>query len=113
VLDVDAARVDVGQPKTNNAAATANEVSRAMSPLQSRFTACYRGALARAPNAAGQTSAVLHIESDDQGYVTVARVTGAPLPEAARCVESAAKSAHIAVDTGTANADVPLMFLSQ
>ena len=58
---------------------------------------------------AGESVATLHVESDDQGYVTLARVSGAPAG-AARCIEGLSRSAHIEVDTGTANADITLTF---
>ncbi len=104
------AHVELGPARTNNAAATGNDVSRALAPLVPRFTTCYRSALARATAASGATG-TLHIESDDQGYVTIARVTTAAPAQAARCIEGlVARDVKINVDTGTANADVPLTF---
>jgi serine/threonine-protein kinase len=109
-FDVTTARVDVGQARSNNAAATGSAVSRAVSPLAARFTGCYRAALARATSAT-EAPATLHLESDDQGYVTAAHVTGAAPPDAARCIEAlVTRNVRIEVDTGTANADVPLTF---
>ena len=103
------ARVEIGQARTNNAAATGGAISRAVNPFAARFTGCYRAALAQA-TAASPTSASLHLESDDQGYVTTARVIGPVPTEAARCIEGLARSVRIDVDTGTANADVSLKF---
>ncbi|MGO9711776.1 MAG: serine/threonine-protein kinase [Polyangiaceae bacterium] len=109
-FNVATARVEIGQARTNNAAATGGDVSRAIAPFAARFTACYRTALAQA-TAATETAATLHVESDDQGYVNSARVTGPVPPVAARCIEGLlTHGARIEVDTGTANADVSLKF---
>ncbi len=106
-FNLETARVELGQVKSNNAAATGSSVSRALGPLATKFTACYRGALAQNAGAT-EGVATLHLETDDGGYVTVARVTGASPPSAARCIEAASRNLHIEVDTGTANADVTL-----
>jgi serine/threonine protein kinase len=103
------AHVEVGSARSNNAAATGSVVGRAISPYGARFTDCYRAALAQAASAS-PGAATLHLESDDQGYVTTARVTGAAPDAAARCIERITRSVRIDVDTGTANADVPLTF---
>ena len=85
-------------------------MSRAVAPLAARFTSCYRAALAQA-TAASELPATLHLESDEQGYVTSARLTGAVPADAARCIEGlVTRDARIEVDTGTANADVSLTF---
>jgi serine/threonine protein kinase len=110
-FDPATARVDLGQARSNNAAAASSSVSRALAPLASRFTFCFRTAISQAPAlAAREAVSTLHLESDDEGYVTVAQVSGAPLPGAARCIEALSHSVHIQVDTGTANADVTLTF---
>jgi hypothetical protein len=104
------ARVEIGQARTNNAAATGGAISRAISPFAARFTGCYRTALAQAATATSEAAATLHLESDDQGYVTTARVMGPVPASAARCIEGLVHSMRIDVDTGTANADVSLRF---
>ena len=100
-------------PRSNNAAATGNAVSfRAISPFTARFTACYRAALASA-RSASETATTLHLESDDQGYVTSAHVTGGRPATCRAALHRGARpraASGIEVDTGTANADVPLTF---
>jgi hypothetical protein len=110
------ARVDVGLAKSNNAATTAMEIGHALAPVVGRFTTCYQRAVAAAPPgsiAAGDGRGTLHVETDDQGYVTLARVDAALPAAAARCIEALARTVHVQVDTGTANADVPLRFQVQ
>jgi serine/threonine protein kinase len=109
-LNLVTARVEIGQARTNSAAATSGAVSRAVTPLAVHFGDCYRAALERATTAY-EAVATLHVESDDQGYVTVARVSGAVPVGAARCIERLVTGGtRIDVDTGTANADVFLIF---
>jgi hypothetical protein len=102
--------VDLGQPRSNTAAATALGIARAMNAVAPKLTACWRSALAKS-SLTDDVTGTVHIETDDQGYVTAARVAG-PVPvSAARCVEAAiARDVRIDVDTGTASADVPLAF---
>ncbi len=104
------ARVELGHVRSNSAAATSNSVTRTLAPLVVRFTACYRKALAESTLRASEAGANLHLESDDEGYVTMASVTGATPPGAARCIEAATRDVHFNVDTGTANVDVGLTF---
>jgi len=105
------ARVELGRVKCNSAAVMSGSVSRTLGPLVPRFTACYRAALATNAGAAGEAVATLHLESDDEGYVTVAHVTGgASSASAARCIEGISREVHLDVDTGTANVDVTLVF---
>ncbi len=104
------ARVDVGQARTNNAAASGSAISHAIAPFAARFTDCYRAALAQATTAS-EVHGTLHLESDaDQGYITTARVGGGAPEAAARCIEKLARTVRLDVDTGTANADVSLTF---
>jgi serine/threonine-protein kinase len=109
-VDGRAARVDLGSVRTNNASATKGSVTRALRPLLTRFNACYRDALAQGSVNAGAIVAGLHLESDEAGYVTVARLSGDVPPPAGTCIETASRSVRIEVDTGTANADVTLTF---
>jgi serine/threonine protein kinase len=100
--------VELGLVTTNNAAAGKASIARALHPLLERFTACYREAAADGDLSAPDVLGQLHLESDEAGYVTVARFTG-PLPPSARtCIEVASRTARIQVDTGSANADVTL-----
>jgi hypothetical protein len=86
------------------------EIGRALPPLAAA-TDCYRAALAAGAEDAGEGISTLHLETDDQGYVIFARVVGPAPARAARCIEDLARrSVRIAVDTGTASADVPLLF---
>jgi hypothetical protein len=104
------ARVEIGQTRTNNAAATSGAIGRVIAPFAARFTACYRLSLAQA-TAASEAAATLHLESDDQGYVTSAHVNGPVPTDAARCIEGlVTRNVKIDVDTGTINADVSLRF---
>ena len=96
--------------KSNNAAVTSNSVSRALAPLTGRFSGCYRTALSEDRTSNGEATATLHLESDDEGYVTVARVTGGAPASAARCIEAATRAVHLDVDTGTANVEIVLTF---
>jgi hypothetical protein len=83
-------------------------VSRAVSALTASFTDCYWTELTQATSAE-EVSATLHLESDDQGYVTTARVEGAVPGAVARCIERlVVQRLHIDVDTGVVNADVTL-----
>jgi serine/threonine-protein kinase len=104
------AKVVLGKVKSNSAAATSIGIGSALKPFATKFTACYRGALAQTGRASGETVATLHLESDDEGYVTVARVIGAPSPSAAQCIEALGREVHLQVDMGTADADVTLKF---
>jgi hypothetical protein len=81
-----------------------------MNAVAPKLTACWRAALAQSP-LSDDASGTVHLETDDQGYVTAARVVG-PVPAAAsRCIEAAiVRDVRIDVDTGTASADVPLAF---
>jgi len=96
--------------KCNNAAVTSGSVSRTFGPLVARFTACYRTALAQGSGDGSGAAGVLHLESDDEGYVTVARVAGVSSASAARCIEGISRDARLQVDTGAANVDVALIF---
>jgi hypothetical protein len=100
--------VEIGRARSNNAAASSSQVARAVSALAASFTDCYRAALAQATTAE-ELSATLHLESDDQGYVTKARVEGAVPGQVALCVERlVVQRLRIDVDTGVVNADVAL-----
>jgi serine/threonine protein kinase len=105
---MDRARVEIGRARSNNAAASGSQVTRAVSALTASFTDCYRTALAQVTNAE-EVSATLHLESDDQGYVTTARVEGAVPGAAARCIERVVvQRLRVDADTGVVNADVAL-----
>lgn len=81
-------------------------VTRALSPVSSRITACYRASL-NASNA-GATTANLHVGTNEDGVITDARVSGLPWVPS-QCIENEVRGRKIAdVDTGNAMADVPL-----
>jgi serine/threonine protein kinase len=110
-FNLETARVEVRQVRSNSAAITSNKVSRALAPLAARFTACYREALANGGSKTSEAiSATLHLESDDGGYVIVAQLGSPAPPSAARCIEGLSRTVHLQVDTGTANADVAMTF---
>ena len=113
LFDPSNAHVDIGAARSNNASTSGHDISRAISPLAARISACYRSALAPSPQIPAESAGNLHIESDDVGNVTIARVTGSAPAAAARCIEAAAKTIHLNVDTSTANSDVPLTFKPQ
>ncbi len=109
-FNVATARVEVGRVKCNNAALTSGSASRALAPMQSRFTACFQAAVAEVGGVAGDGAGTLHLESDDGGYITVAQVTGGAPASAARCIERITRGMHLDVDTGGADVDAALLF---
>jgi serine/threonine-protein kinase len=112
-FDPSGAHVDIGAVRSNNASATSHDILRALTPLASQISSCYRASLGPAPQIPAVSTGTLHLESDDVGNVTIAKVTGGAPPAAARCIEAAAKTIRLNVDTGTANSDVPLTFKPQ
>jgi hypothetical protein len=88
-------------------------VTRAVSEASAQLTSCYRAALPQLARLAGSIEGrgKLHIETDGSGIITDARLS-APLDAVvARCVASAIQGRRVAnVDTGSASADVPVVF---
>jgi hypothetical protein len=88
---------------------TGANVGKALTNTSSKMDACYRAAVTQ--SGAPEGPATLHIQTNEDGVVTEARLEarlGAPL---ANCVGSAVRGRKIAnVDTGSASADVPLVF---
>jgi eukaryotic-like serine/threonine-protein kinase len=103
------ARVEMG--RANNISATsAARIQSALGPIGPALTACYRDALPRL-RAPVTTGATLHIETDDVGHITRARVDGPLGAATGQCISAAVTTRTIAgVDTGNASADVPLVF---
>jgi hypothetical protein len=54
---------------------------------------------------------LLHLDTDGAGTITDVRMTGQPAQSLERCLAQAVRGRRIAnVDTGSASADVPLVF---
>jgi serine/threonine-protein kinase len=110
--DLASARVEIGQA-TGAIGATSSSVTRAVSEANAQLTSCYRAALPQLARLAGSIEGrgKLHIETDGSGIITDARLS-APLDAVvARCVASAIQGRRVAnVDTGSASADVPVVF---
>lgn len=85
-------------------------MTRAVSEAAAQLTGCYRAALPRLSGTIEGRGRV-HIETDGAGVITDARLA-APLDAVvARCVAAAIQGRRVAnVDTGSASADVPLVF---
>jgi eukaryotic-like serine/threonine-protein kinase len=108
---VASARVGIGSA-LNTSGTTAANVNRTIGTLGDRFTACYRAALPQMPDPVAGAG-MLHIETDEDGVITVARVGGSVTAPAA-CIAAAASGRKISnVDTGRARADIPLVFRAQ
>ena len=84
-------------------------MNRTIASAEPRLTTCYRAALPQMPGPIdGQ--ATLHIDTDGDGLITDARLSG-PLRGTEACIAAAVRGRKIAnVDTGSASADVPLVF---
>ena len=103
-FDPATAHVDLGTPKASGT--TPVSVSRALAPVAPKISACYRASL-NAANA-GATAGSLHVGTDEDGFITDARVSGLPYA-AAQCIANEVRGRKILnVDTGNAVADVPL-----
>jgi len=84
-----------------------------MAPLAGKLTACYRSSLTQNAEAT-DGSGTLHIETNEDGVVSDARLSARIAPAATQCIVAAVKGRRIAnVDTGSASADVPLTFRSR
>jgi eukaryotic-like serine/threonine-protein kinase len=105
------ARVEIGSA-SNTVGTTAASVGKAIGPATSRLVACYRTSLASGVVSDGP--ATLHLETNDEGVVTDARLDAHVAPPLAGCITGAVRGRKIAnVDTGSASADVPLVFRSR
>jgi serine/threonine-protein kinase len=109
--DPAAARVEVGAA-SNTVGTTAASVNKAIGPAAGRFVACYRASITS--GIASDGPATLHVETNDEGVVTEARLDARISPPLAGCIAGAVRGRKIAnVDTGSASADVPLVFRSR
>jgi eukaryotic-like serine/threonine-protein kinase len=107
--DLASARVEVGQAVAT-IGATSSSVTRAVSEASAQLTACYKSALPRLTGAT-EGRGRLHVETDGAGVITDARLTAPMDASVARCVVQAIQGRRVAnVDTGSASADVPLVF---
>jgi eukaryotic-like serine/threonine-protein kinase len=107
--DLAVARVEIGQA-IGTIGVTSSSVTRAVSEASGQLTSCYRAALPRlvGPN---EGRGMLHLETDGSGIITSARLTAPMEALVARCVASAIQGRRVAnVDTGSASAEVPLLF---
>jgi serine/threonine-protein kinase len=108
-FDASSARVLV-QSAVHVAGATTSSVNRALASAAPQLTACYRAVL---PQLSGPVDgeATLHVDTDGAGTITDARFVG-PLGQSIQgCATSAVVGRRIAnVDTGSASADIPLVF---
>ncbi len=107
--DLAAARVEIGQA-VGTVGVTSSSVTRAVSEASGQLTSCYRSTLPRlaGPN---EGRGMLHIETDGAGIITNARLTAPMDAVVGRCVASAIQGRRVAnVDTGSASAEVPLVF---
>ncbi|MGH7283854.1 MAG: serine/threonine-protein kinase [Polyangiaceae bacterium] len=103
-FDAATAHVDLGTPKASGT--TPLSVSRALALAAPKITACYRAGLTAAN--AGATAASLHVGTDEDGFITDARVSGLPFVTG-ECIANEVRGRKILnVDTGNAVADVPL-----
>jgi serine/threonine protein kinase len=85
-------------------------VSSSLARTTGDMTACYRAELSRASTAESGRGG-LHLETDDSGVVTSASARVPFSSSIARCVERAVIGSRFAgVDTGSASADVSLIF---
>jgi hypothetical protein len=90
--------------------ATSSGVNRALVGAWPQLTACYQAALPHLSGPAGG-EAVLHLDTDGAGTITDVHLTGPLGPFLGRCAIQAVLGRRIAnVDTGSASADVPLVF---
>jgi serine/threonine-protein kinase len=109
--DPTAARVEVGTA-SNTVGTTAASVNKAIGPAAGRFVACYRASITS--GLASDGPATLHLETNDEGVVTEARLDARIAAPLAGCIAGAVRGRKIAnVDTGSASADVPLVFRSR
>jgi len=92
--------------------ATAGGVRRSLSRVSGAWDACYQDAL-RMGGRRVDGSGVLHIATDEEGNVVQATVTGFALSSAQTCVANAARVRIAGVDTGSAWADVKLVFRAE
>jgi serine/threonine-protein kinase len=103
------ARVEIGAA-TQTTGTTASNVNKTIAPLGSKITACYRSALAP-HDKANDGAGVLHVETNEDGIITEARLDGPLAAGVGRCIAAVVRGRRISnVDTGSATADVPLSF---
>jgi eukaryotic-like serine/threonine-protein kinase len=107
--DLGSARVEVALAR-NAVGATSSSISRAVSEAASAMTACYKAELPRLTGTL-EGAGTLHVETDGEGVVTDAGWAGPFDGNLGRCLAAAVRGRRVAnVDTGSARADVPLLF---
>jgi len=107
--DPSARYVEIGSA-TGTVGTTTASVNKALAPLGTKLSACYRSA--SSPTASA--GATLHVETNEDGVITDARVDPGLEPALRSCIVTAVRGRKISnVDTGSASADVPLWFKSR
>jgi hypothetical protein len=108
-VELSSARV-VAQSAFRVSGATATSINRAIAGAGPQLADCYRAALPRMSGPLGG-DALLHVETDGAGTITDVHMTGQLAQSLERCVAQALRGRRVAnVDTGSASADVPLVF---
>ncbi len=108
-FDIATAHLDVGAARNVDGASAAN-VNKAIAGSARALTRCYLDALPSL-NAPAADSATMHVETDENGVITDARVAGPLAGRLGTCFKSAVLGRRIAnVDTGSAGADIPLSY---
>jgi hypothetical protein len=91
---------------------TATSVNKMVAPAAARLVACYRASVASGAPVDGPVT--LHVETNEEGVVTEARLGSRVAAPLAGCIAGAVRGRKIAnVDTGSASADIPLVFRSR
>jgi serine/threonine-protein kinase len=107
-FDLATARVDLGAA-VNVDGASAASVNKAIAGAARGLTRCYADALPRMKHPASDTL-TLHVETDEDGVITEARLAGDTAGLPGPCFKAAVLGRRIAnVDTGNAGADIPLL----
>jgi hypothetical protein len=103
------AHVDIGSAG-NTVGTTSSNVNRTIAQVGTRMTACYRKGFSEIDGPREGTG-TLHVETNEDGVITEARLDGRFAPATGRCIAAAVRGRKIAnVDTGSASADIPLAF---
>jgi hypothetical protein len=107
-FDIGTASVAIGAP-THLVATGAAKVAATIGHLRAAMTQCYRSGLPALASPLEGTG-TLHIETEDDGIISKATVSGPVRGSVASCIEGKVIGQRVEVDTGAASADVPLEF---
>jgi serine/threonine protein kinase len=109
---VESAHAIVAAP-TNVVGTTATNVQRALGGLAAQATRCYREALPRG-TVPYDGAGTLHVETDDEGIVVVARYAGPLAGTLGPCIAAATRGRRVPdVDTGRVRADVAITLVGR